>query len=354
MSENKKKPSSAKDTKVKTNTEDSAKADKDKKKNDDQEILVSSLLALASEPGPSATTTTSDENVDNNAAIRAATFILPDKDKAVIKDNIYLCGECSAAFTSREDCTSHLATIHRERPRVPPPPPLPQPTAFLLRVAPVAPVAPNPRGAARRPIPILPKIDPNTAVTDLSSTSANKRPRRSALSSMKTETTNDSGDLKCPEQHCSYSFNTIEKLNTHKACHGVDMFACDQPDCNATFERWRHCSWHLWRNHGIDIDLITCKTFKAPTWSQMETHVETHQEERIYTCKACNKSYKQLSQLRNHAVTHLSKDADNVSIDKFKLSMAIFSYLFDFFRFLSGIERRLVSFVASISVIPSA
>ena len=65
----------------------------------------------------------------------------------------------------------------------------------------------------------------------------------------------------------------------------------------------------------IDVDLFTCsvcKTFKTVNPSKLENHMQIHRDEKSFKCGTCDKAFNQLSQLRNHSVTHMDKNSDLV------------------------------------------
>ena len=59
-------------------------------------MLISSLLALASDPGPAVNL------VPNNVQVNNASE----------SNNVYLCGECSCEFFTDEECAQHVSVAH--------------------------------------------------------------------------------------------------------------------------------------------------------------------------------------------------------------------------------------------------
>lgn len=194
---------------------------------DDQE-LISSLLALASEPG----------SLFVNA-------VNPSSSSRSSKNDVFLCGECSLEFYSAEQCSDHVTEVHR-------------------------------------------KV--TTSLTD----------------------------FKCDIKGCPCNFSTIESLQLHKSCHNASStgFKCQFENCKlTTFDKWKKCSIHLWKSHGIDLDLMSCPlcpNLRLANPHQLEIHNQTHSDARKYVCSICYKGFKQLAQFRNHAVTHLDKTKQNV------------------------------------------
>ena len=77
-----------------------------------------------------------------------------------------------------------------------------------------------------------------------------------------------------------------------------------------TDDKWKKCSLHLWKKHGLDLDLLSCALcpgIKMANFSQLEVHNKTHSDERQFVCSVCQKGFKQMAQLRNHSVIHLDK-----------------------------------------------
>ena len=62
----------------------------------DDQVLISSLLALASDPGPAVNL------VPNNVQVNNASE----------SNNVYLCGECSCEFFTDEECAQHVSVAH--------------------------------------------------------------------------------------------------------------------------------------------------------------------------------------------------------------------------------------------------
>nr|XP_053628324.1 uncharacterized protein LOC128685741 [Cherax quadricarinatus] len=72
---------------------------------------------------------------------------------------------------------------------------------------------------------------------------------------------------------------------------------------------WSMCQLHLWKAHGIDIDLFTCgicQTYKTCTQQRLVIHQKTHSDTRDHICKVCGKGFRQLAQLLNHQVLHIT------------------------------------------------
>ncbi|XP_042204629.1 zinc finger protein 227-like isoform X2 [Homarus americanus] len=119
--------------------------------------------------------------------------------------------------------------------------------------------------------------------------------------------------FKCPIPTCKYRFSSEENLFQHQECHGQPgsgeerVFTCHQ--CFFKYDKWAMCQLHLWKAHGIDIDLFTCgicHTYKTCTQQKLVIHQKTHSDVRDHICKVCGKGFRQLAQLLNHQVLHIT------------------------------------------------
>jgi len=63
-------------------------------------------------------------------------------------------------------------------------------------------------------------------------------------------------EIQCDHKGCSYNFQSKDKLNMHRACHAETGFKCFK-GCESVFKKWKKCSMHLWKNHKIDLDLLS-------------------------------------------------------------------------------------------------
>ncbi|XP_045132200.1 zinc finger protein 865-like isoform X1 [Portunus trituberculatus] len=123
---------------------------------------------------------------------------------------------------------------------------------------------------------------------------------------------------RCPISTCKYKFSSKAKLQTHQGCHGGGPgkgeergFTC--PHCALRFDKWSVCQLHLWKEHGVDIDLLTCgicHTYKTCTQQRLLVHQKIHSDARDHVCKTCGKGFKQLAQLLNHQVQHITSPKD--------------------------------------------
>nr|XP_045603901.1 uncharacterized protein LOC123761761 isoform X1 [Procambarus clarkii] len=120
-------------------------------------------------------------------------------------------------------------------------------------------------------------------------------------------------NLKCPIQTCKYKFSSEDNLYQHHKCHGQAgsgeerVFTCHR--CFLKYDKWAICQLHLWKAHGVDIDLLTCgicHTYKTCTQQKLVIHQKTHSDARDHICKVCGKGFRQLAQLLNHQVLHIA------------------------------------------------
>ncbi|CAG2053266.1 unnamed protein product [Timema podura] len=76
------------------------------------------------------------------------------------------------------------------------------------------------------------------------------------------------------------------------------------------FDRWHTCALHLWHEHQMDVDLLTCtlcNKYRTVTAVKLANHMKIHGELRGYQCSKCGKAFKQASQLRNHSTMHMDR-----------------------------------------------
>lgn len=132
----------------------------------------------------------------------------------------------------------------------------------------------------------------------------------SAASLIKNQKTNRR--FRCSIKGCSLRFQNQDVRIQHENCHVNQekrQFMC--PVCKEKFSIWRICNIHLWRNHKIDLGLLSCpicNNYKSNSELRMVSHMAIHSDEKPFICSFCGKSFKQLNQLRNHEIYHKNPD----------------------------------------------
>ena len=120
-----------------------------------------------------------------------------------------------------------------------------------------------------------------------------------------------------------------EKLKYHRElCHDVDSneFIC--PECIKNLGEkitgvWAKVAMHLWREHQIDMELLTCPQcpqFRSFNRNRRDDHMSKHMDQRPHQCLKCNKSFKLERHLKDHLVRFHGKQRhyeNDPLIDKF-------------------------------------
>ena len=68
---------------------------------------------------------------------------------------------------------------------------------------------------------------------------------------------------------------------------------------------------HLWREHGIDMELLwcpQCPTFRAFNRARLDDHMTKHKTSRPWKCDQCGKAFKQERHLKDHMVRGHGKE----------------------------------------------
>jgi len=127
---------------------------------------------------------------------------------------------------------------------------------------------------------------------------------------LKLEADHEFRTLKCAVKSCGFMFKKLENLRYHQRCHNSETSDFQCLECPEKFEKWRECATHLWKSHSIDCDLFLCgicKGFRTMYPRNLEAHCQIHSNLKSFQCDVCSKRFNQLSQLKNHIVTHLDK-----------------------------------------------
>ncbi|XP_058065928.1 uncharacterized protein LOC131215554 [Anopheles bellator] len=129
-------------------------------------------------------------------------------------------------------------------------------------------------------------------------------------------TPNEEG-YSCDQTDCGARFRQQDCLDYHRKCHAGDApngNVC--PECGShEFRNWTTLHTHLWRQHGIDMELHACQlcSFKTPVLARLlNTHMLIHSDERNFKCGVCAKAFKNNKQLRNHRRSH--RDPSSVAL----------------------------------------
>ncbi|KAF5275085.1 hypothetical protein FQA39_LY07022 [Lamprigera yunnana] len=114
--------------------------------------------------------------------------------------------------------------------------------------------------------------------------------------------------LKCTLPMCKIRLQDPEKMDYHIQCHSDGSFKC--PECLEIFSFWKPLTGHLWRLHRIDMELHSCDLcdYKSFSLGKLNNiHRLIHGDLKAFTCEVCQKSFKNMKQLRNHKMTHSNK-----------------------------------------------
>jgi hypothetical protein len=113
------------------------------------------------------------------------------------------------------------------------------------------------------------------------------------------------GTYICEFKGCSVRFRALENLQKHHRCHSDSGsgFVCS--NCSKNSEQWPSMAGHLWRSHGIDLELHACEhcSYRTYSLSILENiHKRIHSNEKNFLCDTCGKGFKNCKQLINHKV----------------------------------------------------
>ncbi|KAJ8302895.1 hypothetical protein KUTeg_019291 [Tegillarca granosa] len=239
-----------------------------------------------------------------------------------VTKELFLCGQCSNAFNSIDECKTHMIQDHNVDTE--------EQTTSKVSVA--TQVEGKKKVGRKRKSAVITEPEEQDSDSDWDDAkeyvNRGSRSRRTirppkALKEdyylgkrkkkEKPEVLRDYKE-KCPQIGCYAKFKTEESLQIHLKCHveGEYHFKCIE--CSVVEQLWKNLRFHLWKQHKIDTDLLTCDVcgkFKADTLSKLLVHKEVHSSERPYTCDVCGKGFKQFSQMRNHQMIHSEHQSDD-------------------------------------------
>nr|CAD7399510.1 unnamed protein product [Timema cristinae] len=218
----------------------------------------------------------------------AAQIITDHLDSTHTEDDIstllFLCGQCSQGFSNLETCKKHMIKDHN----------LTLEDDSLHKENSVG----NFQHSSEAQTHVVPKPKSRG---DLGK-------RKYARHTLATER-----KVRCGVRSCAYKFTSEKMCAFHMNCHVTDEnttkdFQC--VSCSERFDRWHTCALHLWHEHQMDVDLLTCtlcNKYRTVTAVKLANHMKIHGELRGYQCSKCGKAFKQASQLRNHSTMHLDR-----------------------------------------------
>nr|CAD7460838.1 unnamed protein product [Timema tahoe] len=225
---------------------------------------------------------------EEDARMDAAQIITDQLDSTHTEDDIstllFLCGQCSQGFSNLETCKKHMIKDHN----------LTLEDDSLHKENSVG----NFQHSSEAQTQIVPK----------SKSRGDLVKRKNARHSLATER-----KVRCGVRSCVYKFTSEKMCAFHMNCHATDEntskdFQC--VSCSERFDRWHTCALHLWHEHQMDVDLLTCtlcNKYRTVTAVKLANHMKIHGELRGYQCSKCGKAFKQASQLRNHSTMHMDR-----------------------------------------------
>lgn len=119
--------------------------------------------------------------------------------------------------------------------------------------------------------------------------------------------------FKCSVESCTVHLESESNAMYHTKCHYEDSYKC--PECNETKTAWKSMAMHLWKNHSINLELLSCHlcSYRTGKKELLKFHVKTHSDQRNCLCDECGKGFKNMKQLRNHKVSSITPYSLNLS-----------------------------------------
>ena len=117
----------------------------------------------------------------------------------------------------------------------------------------------------------------------------------------------------CVQDECGVRLKDPENLRVHREAHHGSGFRC--PRCGEVKPGWAAMSLHLWREHSLDLELLSCPVqdcqYRSASRARLARHQAAHTQARPWLCPLCGQAFKQAKQLRAHTATHNNKTSED-------------------------------------------
>lgn len=106
--------------------------------------------------------------------------------------------------------------------------------------------------------------------------------------------------------NCKKVFETKVSIEQHMETHKLKprRFRC--PDCGRWFKFKTSLQNHQRNKHPNDDDIWTCKQCSRSykTYSSYQNHIQYHRDEGKFVCKICHKAFNRITHLKDHRSVH--------------------------------------------------